>query len=178
MTEFCDLCRKEETQEEKLSICSRCKSRTYCSKECQVNHWKSVHKNECKGLSQQRESRLAQNTSSSEVADATASSAYATAERMFKGRMGGCIFVDNLTGKAIAIEFDGPARDGIKVEYVLAPTTQQAEMFLRGETFETMPISPSTLQCLHQHLSTGCRSKNLTDVGSGCLMYSGTFKRL
>ena len=34
---------------EKLKLCARCKSFAYCSKECQVKHWKAGHKVDCKG---------------------------------------------------------------------------------------------------------------------------------
>ena len=30
-----------------LKACSRCKITSYCSKECQVAHWKSGHKSDC-----------------------------------------------------------------------------------------------------------------------------------
>ena len=32
---------------ETMSRCSRCKQTSYCSKECQVKHWKTGHKEEC-----------------------------------------------------------------------------------------------------------------------------------
>lgn len=32
-----------------LMICSRCKAFSYCSKQCQVKHWKNGHKKDCKG---------------------------------------------------------------------------------------------------------------------------------
>ena len=31
-----------------LLKCSQCKAASYCSKECQLKHWKSGHKQECK----------------------------------------------------------------------------------------------------------------------------------
>ena len=34
---------------EKLMVCARCKSFSYCSKACQVKHWKAGHKVDCKG---------------------------------------------------------------------------------------------------------------------------------
>jgi hypothetical protein len=34
------------TSSDKLSMCSRCKTISYCTRECQVSHWK-VHKKEC-----------------------------------------------------------------------------------------------------------------------------------
>jgi len=40
----CAFCGK--TASEKLKMCSRCKMVSYCSRECQVEHWK-VHKKEC-----------------------------------------------------------------------------------------------------------------------------------
>ena len=40
----CAFCGVSKT--EKLMICSRCKSISYCSKECQKSHWKA-HKKEC-----------------------------------------------------------------------------------------------------------------------------------
>lgn len=35
-------------EKEKLMTCARCKSFSYCSKECQVEHWKAGHKIDCK----------------------------------------------------------------------------------------------------------------------------------
>jgi hypothetical protein len=32
----------------KLKLCTRCRSVSYCSKECQVAHWKAGHKQVCK----------------------------------------------------------------------------------------------------------------------------------
>lgn len=40
-----------------LRKCALCKTAMYCSKECQTQSWKTVHKAECKELvQQQRES--------------------------------------------------------------------------------------------------------------------------
>ena len=36
-------------QKEKLMMCARCKSFSYCSRDCQVKHWKAGHKVDCKG---------------------------------------------------------------------------------------------------------------------------------
>jgi hypothetical protein len=33
----------------KFKVCARCKCFSYCSKECQVKHWKAGHKVDCKG---------------------------------------------------------------------------------------------------------------------------------
>lgn len=41
----CQWCLKGEV---KLFTCSRCKNASYCSKECQAQHWKSGHKQDCK----------------------------------------------------------------------------------------------------------------------------------
>jgi hypothetical protein len=37
----------------KLKRCTRCKDVSYCSRECQVAHWKAGHKEECKEYPQQ-----------------------------------------------------------------------------------------------------------------------------
>ena len=43
----CDACGKTEADTgRKVQLCSRCKARRYCSKECQRRVW-SIHKNEC-----------------------------------------------------------------------------------------------------------------------------------
>eukprot|EP00548_Thalassiothrix_antarctica_P009118 CAMPEP_0194157676 /NCGR_PEP_ID=MMETSP0152-20130528/72882_1 /TAXON_ID=1049557 /ORGANISM="Thalassiothrix antarctica, Strain L6-D1" /LENGTH=380 /DNA_ID=CAMNT_0038866255 /DNA_START=77 /DNA_END=1219 /DNA_ORIENTATION=+ len=41
----CQWCLKNDT---KLFRCGSCKAQSYCSKECQIKHWKSGHKEECK----------------------------------------------------------------------------------------------------------------------------------
>ena len=62
---YCDACLKNDGDDDdggrviQLSVCSKCKSRRYCSRECQVEHWRSFHKHECKELAQQRADALA-----------------------------------------------------------------------------------------------------------------------
>lgn len=34
--------------QEAIKRCKRCRNALYCSKKCQVSHWHSEHKNECK----------------------------------------------------------------------------------------------------------------------------------
>ena len=50
----CAICGCQEKA--KLQSCGRCKSFSYCSKKCQVEHWKLGHKLECKGGSHWLES--------------------------------------------------------------------------------------------------------------------------
>jgi hypothetical protein len=38
-----------QEEQEPLKACARCKAFHYCSKNCQVEHWKAGHKNDCKG---------------------------------------------------------------------------------------------------------------------------------
>lgn len=47
--EMCDNCMKVQKVIEhgRLKRCSRCKAKLYCSKECQIAHWKSGHKFQC-----------------------------------------------------------------------------------------------------------------------------------
>lgn len=40
-------CKNKPKEGEKFKLCSKCKAATYCSRECQVAHWKS-HKSGCK----------------------------------------------------------------------------------------------------------------------------------
>ncbi|GKY90808.1 hypothetical protein MPSEU_000053600 [Mayamaea pseudoterrestris] len=54
---FPDCCKADENS--KMFNCSRCKSIDYCSKECQVAHWKA-HKKDCKRIAAQLEARRAQ----------------------------------------------------------------------------------------------------------------------
>ena len=44
----CANCGKDALADEKFKQCSKCKSQWYCSKECQVEAWKSGHKKDCK----------------------------------------------------------------------------------------------------------------------------------
>ena len=44
----CWQCKKEASSTVKLSRCKQCSLATYCSRECQVLHWKAGHKKECK----------------------------------------------------------------------------------------------------------------------------------
>ncbi|KAJ7869972.1 hypothetical protein B0H13DRAFT_2062353 [Mycena leptocephala] len=43
----CDRCKKQETSANPLQACSRCRSVRYCSRECQVAHYKTAHKKDC-----------------------------------------------------------------------------------------------------------------------------------
>src|ERR1700685_4169908 len=43
-TSMCHNCRAEN---KKLYSCGICKNANYCSKECQISHWKIAHKIEC-----------------------------------------------------------------------------------------------------------------------------------
>lgn len=42
----CDYCAKGEEADVKFKACSKCKDVCYCSRDCQVAHWK-VHKKVC-----------------------------------------------------------------------------------------------------------------------------------
>ena len=44
----CVTCGKIQ-QSQQLQVCSRCKAFRYCSKKCQVKHWKAGHKVDCRG---------------------------------------------------------------------------------------------------------------------------------
>merc|ERR1712087_242685 len=44
---LCDSCGKLETKKGEMLACSKCHKVTYCSKECQIAHWKA-HKSDCK----------------------------------------------------------------------------------------------------------------------------------
>ena len=44
----CWQCKKEASSTVKLSRCGKCSLATYCSRECQLLHWKAGHKTECK----------------------------------------------------------------------------------------------------------------------------------
>lgn len=46
---ICANCGKQRDKECVLKACARCKVFSYCSKECQVKHWKAGHKADCKG---------------------------------------------------------------------------------------------------------------------------------
>jgi hypothetical protein len=46
---ICANCGKQGDKENSLKQCVRCKVFSYCSKECQVKHWKAGHKVDCKG---------------------------------------------------------------------------------------------------------------------------------
>jgi hypothetical protein len=43
----CSFCESTEDSEHKLQACSRCKLVAYCSKACQVAHWKNGHRQAC-----------------------------------------------------------------------------------------------------------------------------------
>jgi hypothetical protein len=48
--QMCATCGKQGDKECVLKQCARCKAFFYCSKECQVKHWKAGHKVDCKAL--------------------------------------------------------------------------------------------------------------------------------
>lgn len=43
---FCAMCNRERSDNQHLLFCGRCKTRAYCSKACQKQHW-PTHKKEC-----------------------------------------------------------------------------------------------------------------------------------
>jgi hypothetical protein len=45
---LCSFCSQPEVSEKKLKMCSRCKIMLYCSRDCQIKHWKTGHKEICK----------------------------------------------------------------------------------------------------------------------------------
>jgi len=52
-TTFCSYCNKPEPTSKKFNKCKRCRSVSYCNRECQIKHWKTKpngHKKQCKKL--------------------------------------------------------------------------------------------------------------------------------
>jgi hypothetical protein len=98
-----------------------------------------------------------------------------TIKRAFQRGVGGVILINTSTQKALAIEFYGPAPrgDGIEVEFVQSPNVNRAKTFLRGEEQEMVRLPSSTFEALRTVLVRNSRSKNMTDVASGCLIYEG-----
>ena len=47
---LCSACQSPEGMTIKHKVCSACKTRFYCSVDCQRNDWKQGHKDECKEL--------------------------------------------------------------------------------------------------------------------------------
>eukprot|EP00058_Branchiostoma_floridae_P018833 XP_002604322.1 hypothetical protein BRAFLDRAFT_88612 [Branchiostoma floridae] len=43
----CGFCNRQELPEAKFQKCGRCRKTRYCSKECQQQHWRGGHKEEC-----------------------------------------------------------------------------------------------------------------------------------
>lgn len=43
----CENCQTVEPNDTKFNVCSKCMMVCYCSRDCQVVHWKAVHKKEC-----------------------------------------------------------------------------------------------------------------------------------
>ena len=46
---YCANCGIASLEDKQLKQCARCKAVYYCSKKCQVEHWKAGHKVDCKG---------------------------------------------------------------------------------------------------------------------------------
>ena len=53
-------CANPKCQKRGKKKCSKCKGVKYCSRNCQVAHWRSGHKHECEGLQQIKASLLAE----------------------------------------------------------------------------------------------------------------------
>ena len=45
----CANCNKASQEDKQFKACARCKAFHYCSKKCQIKHWKDGHKVDCKG---------------------------------------------------------------------------------------------------------------------------------
>eukprot|EP00544_Gedaniella_sp_CCMP2646_P012877 CAMPEP_0202495074 /NCGR_PEP_ID=MMETSP1361-20130828/15032_1 /ASSEMBLY_ACC=CAM_ASM_000849 /TAXON_ID=210615 /ORGANISM="Staurosira complex sp., Strain CCMP2646" /LENGTH=115 /DNA_ID=CAMNT_0049125935 /DNA_START=56 /DNA_END=404 /DNA_ORIENTATION=- len=112
--------------------------------------------------------------------EADISDAINAAKHAFQRRLGGGVIVideDSSAGKnTIGIEFFGPHEQGIMVEFVQSTNIQGAEAFLRGETLEKIQFNPQVFKAFLDRLMNNSQSKGLTDIGSGCLMYSGVLK--
>jgi hypothetical protein len=108
------------------------------------------------------------------------SDAINAAKHAFQRRLGGVIVIDeesSSSGKnTIGIEFFGPHEQGVMVEFVQSTSIQGAEAFLRGETLERIQLNPHVFKAFLDRLMNNSQSKGLTDIGSGCLMYSGVLK--
>jgi MYND finger/Sel1 repeat len=48
-------CGRKDNADTRFQSCSKCKSVKYCSRECQVEHWKNGHKSQCKTLEKSKE---------------------------------------------------------------------------------------------------------------------------
>jgi hypothetical protein len=57
----CNNCESAEDPDHKLQACARCKLVAYCSKACQVTHWKNGHKQACVALEDRKPQLSPQN---------------------------------------------------------------------------------------------------------------------
>lgn len=98
---------------------------------------------------------------------------YNQADLAFNNKEGGIIFYAG--NKAIGIEFYGI---GIRIQCCFSQKGLiPARNFLRGETFGEVRISSPQMQDLERHLKRSCKTDGLIDLGSGCYLYNGYFRR-
>lgn len=90
-------------------------------------------------------------------------------------KLGGAIVMDKDSSKGLAIEYFGMqgGSDSIKVEFIRAPTLEQAKQFLRDETYESVPVESSVFEELKKVLLINSKPKRHVDVASGCIVYEG-----
>ncbi len=55
----CVACSKKEVFNRQFQTCARCRVAVYCGEDCQRDHWKRRHRDECKALREKREADLA-----------------------------------------------------------------------------------------------------------------------
>ena len=55
----CAACDTPKTTKRPLKSCNRCHTAQYCNRDCQMNHWKTGHKTECKRLQKEYEKKQA-----------------------------------------------------------------------------------------------------------------------
>jgi len=96
-------------------------------------------------------------------------------------KMGGVI-IAGPSKKHIAIEFYGAAKEpngtpSVQIQYVVTPSQQRAEAFLRGETVETIPCNDAdsslAFSMILEHLKRSAVGQGHVDIVAGCPILEG-----
>ncbi|KAL1921917.1 uncharacterized protein VTP21DRAFT_10559 [Calcarisporiella thermophila] len=59
----CSATKRKDDQDKPLLVCSSCKAAVYCSRDCQKQHWKMLHREQCSALTAARKENMSGNVS-------------------------------------------------------------------------------------------------------------------
>ena len=98
-------CAQCNNNQSKLLLCGACKQVRYCSKNCQVSHWKSNHKHQCKQMrNKQNKASETKNEQNVDKNKNVQSSAKKNSRKIDLSKLNGACFTDKTEIEKLIIE--------------------------------------------------------------------------